>query len=361
MTRLAADALRGDGTALGKTRRGLFRIGLSRSSKHRYTPDGAPAARAGSFVARARRALPSQNALLESIAVRLPESTLIRFELFFLRAHNVRSLKFDFPEYVMECIDWDSCDTLGMSPGRWCIATVIILVMGPFENINLIVSVVSVCVILGLAAWLKTRVDLVLRAEKRGDGVTDAQLFLLGRPASRGALHRHPVPAGVPRRHLDLRRLADRRRGRVRVLLWTNLVRARLRGHRARLAARRGIRHPAPRRASRADVGALPLGAPGRARHRRRQAARRQPGSPAQGHAALRYGGAGGAAHPASVPGAEETQPWARRQAGAVARRRLDDGGPRAPGAPRCAWRGATCDQGFSSSFLSAWGVDDSW
>lgn len=182
VTRLAADALRGDGTALGKTRRGLFRIGLSRSSKHRYTPDGAPAARAGSFVARARRALPSQNALLESIAVRLPESTLIRFELFFLRAHNVRSLKFDFPEYVMECIDWDSCDTLGMSPGRWCIATVIILVMGPFENINLIVSVVSVCVILGLAAWLKTRVDLVLRAEKRGDGVTDAQLFLLGRP-----------------------------------------------------------------------------------------------------------------------------------------------------------------------------------
>ena len=182
VTRLAADALRGDGAALGKTRRALFRSGLSRSSKHRYAPDGAHAARAGSFVARARRALPSQNALLESIAVRLPESTLIRFELFFLRAHNVRSLKFDFPEYVMECIDWDSCDTLGMSPGRWCIATVIILVMGPFENINLIVSVVSVCVILGLAAWLKTRVDLVLRAEKRGDGVTDAQLFLLGRP-----------------------------------------------------------------------------------------------------------------------------------------------------------------------------------
>ena len=182
VTRLAADALRGDGAALGKTRRALFRSGLSRSSKHRYTPDGAHAARAGSLVARARRALPSQNALLESIAVRLPESTLIRFELFFLRAHNVRSLKFDFPEYVMECIDWDSCDTLGMSPGRWCIATVIILVMGPFENINLIVSVVSVCVILGLAAWLKTRVDLVLRAEKRGDGVTDAQLFLLGRP-----------------------------------------------------------------------------------------------------------------------------------------------------------------------------------
>ena len=182
VTRLAADALRGDGAALGKTRRALFRNGLSRSSKHRYTPDSAHAARAGSFVARARGALPSQNALLESIAVRLPESTLIRFELFFLRAHNVRSLKFDFPEYVMECIDWDSCDTLGMSPGRWCIATVIILVMGPFENINLIVSVVSVCVILGLAAWLKTRVDLVLRAEKRGDGVTDAQLFLLGRP-----------------------------------------------------------------------------------------------------------------------------------------------------------------------------------
>jgi mlo protein len=182
VTRLAADALRGDGAALGKTRRALFRSGLSRSSKHRYTPDGERAARAGSLVARARRALPSQNALLESIAVRLPESTLIRFELFFLRAHNVRSLKFDFPEYVMECIDWDSCDTLGMSPGRWCIATVIILVMGPFENINLIVSVVSVCVILGLAAWLKTRVDLVLRAEKRGDGVTDAQLFLLGRP-----------------------------------------------------------------------------------------------------------------------------------------------------------------------------------
>ena len=55
VTRLAADALRGDGTALGKTRRGLFRIGLSRSSKHRYTPDGAPAAR-GRLVRRARAA-----------------------------------------------------------------------------------------------------------------------------------------------------------------------------------------------------------------------------------------------------------------------------------------------------------------
>ena len=182
MTRLAADALRGDGAALGKTRRALFRSGLSRSSKHRYTPDGERAARAGSLVARARRALPSQNALLESIAVRLPESTLIRFELFFLRAHNVRSLKFDFPEYVMECIDWDSCDTLGMSPGRWCIATIIIVAMGPFETINLIISIASVCVLLSLAAWLKTRVDLVLRAEKRGDAVADAELFLLGRP-----------------------------------------------------------------------------------------------------------------------------------------------------------------------------------
>jgi hypothetical protein len=79
--------------------------------------------------------------LLERIAVRLPESTLIRFELFFLRQHNVRSLKFDFPEYVVECIDWDSCDTLGMSPGRWCIATLVIVAMGPFETINLIISV----------------------------------------------------------------------------------------------------------------------------------------------------------------------------------------------------------------------------
>ena len=94
----------------------------------------------------------------------------------------MRSLKFDFPEYVVECIDWDSCDTLGMSPGRWCIATLVIVAMGPFETINLIISVASLCVLLCLAAFLKTRVDVVLRAEKSGEGIKDASLFLLGNP-----------------------------------------------------------------------------------------------------------------------------------------------------------------------------------
>ena len=178
VTCLAADALRGDGAALAH-RRELFRDGLSRSSKQSYATGGA---NGDGAARRFWRALPSRTYLLERLAVRLPESTLIRFELVFLRAHNVRSLKFDFPEYVMECIDWDSCDTLGMSPGRWCIATIIIVAMGPFETINLIISIASVCVLLSLAAWLKTRVDLVLRAEKRGDAVADAELFLLGRP-----------------------------------------------------------------------------------------------------------------------------------------------------------------------------------
>lgn len=180
VTRLAANALRGDGAALAH-RRDLFRDGLSRSSKHRYRANASDDADAD---VKFRRCLPSRNFLLERIAVRLPESTLIRFELFFLRQHNVRSLKFDFPEYVLECIDWDSCDTLGMSPGRWCIATLVIVVMGPFETVNLIISVASLCVLLCLAAFLKTRVDVVLRAEKSGEGspITDASLFLLGRP-----------------------------------------------------------------------------------------------------------------------------------------------------------------------------------
>ena len=178
VARLAADALRGDGAALAH-RRDLFRDGLSRSSKHRYRPNASDDADADVTF---RRYLPSRNFLLERIAVRLPESTLIRFELFFLRQHNVRSLKFDFPEYVVECIDWDSCDTLGMSPGRWCIATLVIVAMGPFETINLIISVASLCVLLCLAAFLKTRVDVVLRAEKSGEGIKDASLFLLGNP-----------------------------------------------------------------------------------------------------------------------------------------------------------------------------------
>ena len=178
VARLAADALRGDGAALAH-RRDLFRDGLSRSSKHRYRANASNDADADVTF---RRYLPSRNFLLERIAVRLPESTLIRFELFFLRQHNVRSLKFDFPEYVVECIDWDSCDTLGMSPGRWCIATLVIVAMGPFETINLIISVASLCVLLCLAAFLKTRVDVVLRAEKSGEGIKDASLFLLGNP-----------------------------------------------------------------------------------------------------------------------------------------------------------------------------------
>jgi len=181
ITRLAADALRGDGVALAR-RRDHFRDGLSRSSKrlfdNRAAGDGD-----GVFSAFGLKRLAlTETFVAERLGARLPEATLIRFELHFLRQHNVRSLKFDFPEYVLACVDWDSSDTLGMSPGRWSIATVIILLMGPYENINLLVSFVSLITLLGLAMWLKSRVDYVLMTEKTGGFVSDASLFLLSKP-----------------------------------------------------------------------------------------------------------------------------------------------------------------------------------
>jgi mlo protein len=54
----------------------------------------------------------------------VPETTLLCFELLFLRTHNIQSHKFDFATYVLECIEANSSEMLGMSPGRWLIATV---------------------------------------------------------------------------------------------------------------------------------------------------------------------------------------------------------------------------------------------
>jgi mlo protein len=49
----------------------------------------------------------------------VPNSTLLSFELLFLRTHNIRSHHFDFANFVLECIEANSSETLGMSPGRW--------------------------------------------------------------------------------------------------------------------------------------------------------------------------------------------------------------------------------------------------
>ena len=49
----------------------------------------------------------------------VPETTLLCFELLFLRTHNINSLKFDFATYLLQCIEKNSSEMLGMSPGRW--------------------------------------------------------------------------------------------------------------------------------------------------------------------------------------------------------------------------------------------------
>ena len=174
VTQFAADALRGDGAALAEKQH-HFTFGLSRSTKHRHRMLNIDKLKTWIHV-------PSKTFIAEVLGVRLPEATLIRFELLFLRQHNVRSLSFDFPQYVVECVDCDSGDQLGMSPGRWLIATAIIVMMGPFEKINLVISIASLVTLLGLAAWLKTRVDYIMRVEKFGDELSDGRLFLLSHP-----------------------------------------------------------------------------------------------------------------------------------------------------------------------------------
>jgi hypothetical protein len=169
VTKFAADALRGDGAALAEKQH-HFRFGLSRSSK-----DHSLTRKVGTII-------PSITFLAEAIGIRLPESTLIRFELLFLRQHNIRSLSFDFPQFVTECVDCDSGDQLGITPGRWAIATLIICAMGPFGDVNLVISFASLGVLIGLACWLKTRVDYILAVEKRGGHIDDGRVYLLSRP-----------------------------------------------------------------------------------------------------------------------------------------------------------------------------------
>ena len=39
----------------------------------------------------------------------VPNTTLLCFELLFLRTHNIQSHKFDFASYVLECIEVGRC------------------------------------------------------------------------------------------------------------------------------------------------------------------------------------------------------------------------------------------------------------
>jgi mlo protein len=118
---------------------------------------------------------------LHGIAWVVPNSSLLCFELLFLRTHNIHSYKFDFSSYVMQCIESNSSETLGMSPARWLIATVLILLWGPFREMNLAVSVVSFASLIASAALLSRRVEALLHIERSVGQVTD-DVFLFRRP-----------------------------------------------------------------------------------------------------------------------------------------------------------------------------------
>ena len=121
------------------------------------------------------------NKFKHAIAWEVPNSSLLCFELLFLRTHNIHSYKFDFSSYVMQCIESNSSETLGMSPARWLIATVLILVWGPWREMNLVVSLISLASLIGIAVVLSRRVDALLRIEREVGQVTD-DIFLFRRP-----------------------------------------------------------------------------------------------------------------------------------------------------------------------------------
>jgi len=81
----------------------------------------------------------------------------------------------------MQCIESNSSETLGMSPARWLIATVLILVWGPWREMNLVVSLISLASLIGIAVVLSRRVDALLRIEREVGQVTD-DIFLFRRP-----------------------------------------------------------------------------------------------------------------------------------------------------------------------------------
>ena len=111
----------------------------------------------------------------------LPETTLVCFEILFMRTHNIQSHKFDFADFILECIEADSSDILGMSPSRWLIATLLILFWGIVDEIHLIVSLVSLVALVAIAAKLRRTVMRIIEIERKGGAVTD-DLFWFRRP-----------------------------------------------------------------------------------------------------------------------------------------------------------------------------------
>lgn len=117
----------------------------------------------------------------EQFGLAVPETTLVCFELLFLRTHNIQSHKFDFAKYVLECIEANSCEMLGLSPGRWLMATAIIFLWGPVNEIHVIVSLTSLALLVVIAFKLRRTIDVIIAIEHEGGLVTD-DVFWFGRP-----------------------------------------------------------------------------------------------------------------------------------------------------------------------------------
>ena len=127
---------------------------------------------------------PRNRSIWTLLGVTVPETTMVRLEILFLRTHNVSSASFDFCEYVESCVAKNSEEALGMSPGRWFFAAAMILAWGPLHEINTFVSVLSLFATLTLSLWIRFRLDVALDVERRGVGTVDDRggVFLCGVP-----------------------------------------------------------------------------------------------------------------------------------------------------------------------------------
>tara|TARA_B100001142_G_scaffold319202_1_gene362386 strand:- start:1132 stop:2601 length:1470 start_codon:yes stop_codon:yes gene_type:complete len=104
----------------------------------------------------------------ETLGITVPNTTLICFELLFVRTHNIRSRKFDFAQFLEHCLEQNLSETLGMSPGRWAIAAALILAWGPAIWVTFGVSAMNFLLCCALAVKLNMTVKTILQVEDDG-------------------------------------------------------------------------------------------------------------------------------------------------------------------------------------------------
>jgi len=112
----------------------------------------------------------------------LTTEKLVAAQRYFVKNRNIRSSSFNFPNYVLSCMEEDFVNVVGVSTAMWLIAIVYVFLQGPWaEGALLIFTVACFVTVCSMSYKLRTILTKVVEAQKTGTFLGD-DCFWFGKP-----------------------------------------------------------------------------------------------------------------------------------------------------------------------------------